>query len=334
MNTVTRKTHPSLNVMTMLWPTDWAELFGRDQPLILEIGFGNGDYLMHLGRTHPDHNVIGIEIANKSMEKAERKMASRGLQNVRAIHGRGETVLHHLFEPASIEQIHVNYPDPWFKSRHAGRRLIQRDTLDAIVSRLAPQGLFYLATDIIDYAEMAHELLLDTPGLTNQLDRPWADAMPGRIVTKYEEKGYQEGRPGHFFLYQRNDHPAPDVPVMKELEMPHVVLSSPLSPEEMLDQFEKMTHHAKGDIHIAYLDAFMDHRRRALLFEIKMQEPTIDQHFCLTLTPRDDGDYTLIFASIGNPRPTLGMHFATSYLGDWLANLHPDAEVVSRKVRE
>ena len=104
MNTVTRKTHPSLNVMTMLWPTDWAELFGRDQPLILEIGF------------------VGIEIANKSMEKAERKMASRGLQNVRAIHGRGETVLHHLFEPASIEQIHVNYPDPWFKSRHAGRR--------------------------------------------------------------------------------------------------------------------------------------------------------------------------------------------------------------------
>lgn len=331
---MTYKTHASLNVMTLPWPTNWSELFDKERPLILEIGFGNGDYLMHLARSNPDHNVIGIEIANKSMEKAERKIASSGLRNVRAIHGRGETVLHHLFEPASIAQIHVNYPDPWFKSRHAGRRLMQRDTLDAIVSRLVPQGRFYLGTDILDYAEMAHELLLETPGLTNQQDVPWADTMSGRIVTKYEEKGYREGRPGHFFVYQRNDRPAPDVPVMKELAMPHVVLSSPLSPEAMLDQFDKMTHHAEGDIHIVYLEAFMDHRRRALLFEIKMQEPTIDQHFCLTLTPRDDGDYTLIFASIGNPRPTLGMHLATGYLGDWLASLHPDARVVSRKVRE
>ncbi|QPC84994.1 tRNA (guanosine(46)-N7)-methyltransferase TrmB [Phototrophicus methaneseepsis] len=325
--------HRKLSTMTLPWPVDWTALFGTVRPLILEIGFGNGDYLLHLARQHPDYNVIGVEISNKSLEKAEQKIINSGLPNVCAIHGRGETALHHLFASATISQIHVNYPDPWFKSRHAGRRLIQRDTLDAIVSRLVPGGIFYLATDILDYAEMAHELLADTRSLTNQQSVPWADEMPGRIITKYEQKGYQEGRPGHFFVYQRNEIAGPDVPVMQELEMPHIVLQTPLTPDDMLEKFDKMTHHI-DDIHVAYLEAFMDHRRRALLFEIKMQEPTIDQHFCLTLTPREDGDYTLIYATIGNPRPTLGMHIATGHLGDWLASLHPDAQVVSRKVKE
>ena len=131
-------------------------------PLIVEIGFGHGEFLLDLACSIPDANVIGLEIANRSLLRVERKIEQACLRNVRVIHSMAETALHHLFIPASIQQIHINFPDPWFKKDHSHRRLMQRDTLDAIVSRLAPAANCYLATDILAYAEMAHELLTHT----------------------------------------------------------------------------------------------------------------------------------------------------------------------------
>src|SRR5690606_12868108 len=107
----------------MEWATNWTALFGRERPLIVEIGFGNADYLIALAKANPECNVIGFEIASQSLDKAERKIKSEKLSNVLAIFSTGETALNHLFTPASIRQIHINYPDPWFKSRHAGRRI-------------------------------------------------------------------------------------------------------------------------------------------------------------------------------------------------------------------
>ena len=98
----------------------------RAAPLIVEIGFGNGDYLIHLAETRPDHNIIGVEISSQSLAKAEAKIEKRGLLNVRPIHCRAETALAHMLEPEAVAEFHINYPDPWFKKRHQRRRLIQR----------------------------------------------------------------------------------------------------------------------------------------------------------------------------------------------------------------
>src|SRR5262249_37513621 len=147
--------------------------------------------------------------------------------NIRLIHAMAETALYHLFTPASIQQIHVNFPDPWFKTDHARRRLIQRDTLDAMVNRLAPSGTFYLATDILAYAEMARDLLQATPGLDNALPDSWVNDLPRRAITKYEAAARSEGRPCYYFVYRRNPTPAPDVPVIRDAEMPHVVFTGP-----------------------------------------------------------------------------------------------------------
>lgn len=321
--------------LTLPWPVNWDELFGVERPIIVEIGFGNGDYLVHLAQSYPDHHVIGFEISNKSLEKAEGKIINRGLDNALAIHSRGETALHHLFTPQSIRQIHINYPDPWFKSRHAGRRIMQRDTLDVMVNRLEIGGLFYLATDIRDYADMSHELLTETPGLTNRQDSGWSNEMPDRqIVTKYEQRGYREGRPGHFFSYIRNEISAPDVPVQMELTMPHLILKTPQSPDEIIDQFEKTTHDTGDDIHVTWTHAFINRRNGNLLFELTITEPTIDQHIALMMMPREEPQtYTLRYATMGHPRPTAGLHRATNLLGDWIVSLHPDAEILDRRLK-
>ena len=325
----------SLNSLAMDWATDWTALFGLERPLIVEIGFGNGDYLMALAKANPDCNVIGFEISTQSLEKAEKKIRKLKLDNAVAIHSRGETAINHLFEQESIRQIHINYPDPWFKSRHAGRRIMQRDMLDAIVSRLEIGGLFYLATDIVEYAEMSHELLVETPGLTNLLDVPWTNEFPERLITtKYEEKGIREGRPGNYFKYRRNENSIPDVPVLEEWTVPHVVIKTPMSPQEIAAAVTKDAFH-KGDyIHVAVFNGFWNPTYDSVLFEINIDEPTIEQHIALSLRHREESDdYILRYATFGMPRPTEGLHFATASLAQWIVNLHPDAEIVADRTR-
>ena len=120
-----------LNYLTVDWPLQQARLFPHDRVrLIVEIGFGNGDFLIHLAEARPDCNTIGCEISSQSMAKAEAKIEKRGLTNCRPIHCRAETALAHLLGPQTVTEFHINYPDPWFKKRHQRRRLIQRDTVD------------------------------------------------------------------------------------------------------------------------------------------------------------------------------------------------------------
>lgn len=326
----------SLNSLTMAWATDWAELFGAERPLIVEIGFGNADYLIALAQANPDCNVVGFEVSTQSVYKAERKIRKYKLTNVLAIYSRGETAINHLFEPQSIREIHINYPDPWFKTRHAGRRIMQADMLLAMTSRLEIGGLLYLATDIVDYAEMSHELFIEAKGLNNELNAPWVNDFPERLITtKYEEKGIREGRPGNYFKYRRNDNLIPDVPVMEEWTVPHVVIKTPMTSQEIASAVEKVTFHKGEYIHVAVFNGFWNINNDSVLFEVNIDEPTIEQHIALSLRHREDkDDYILRYATFGMPRPTEGMHFATSSLAQWLVDLHPDAEVVADRTSQ
>ena len=322
-----------LSILNLNWPLNQAELFDRARPLIVEIGFGNGDYLIHLAEAHDDHNIIGLEISSQSMDKAEAKIERRGLTNVRPIHSRAETALAHLLEPETVAAFHINYPDPWFKKRHHRRRLIKRDTVDLLTSRLRAGGVLLLATDICEYAEYAHEILADTPGLSNQFDKPWADELEGRFRTKYEERGYRQGRRGHFFHYRRNRNPVCHPPPIKELEMPHLFLRSPLSAAEIVDRFEATRSEADG-AHIAILRAYADPRRNAAIFEVVVDEPSIEQHSVIALSPRPAPDeYIVKLTGIGQARPTYGMHRAVEAIGEWVASLHDGARVLARKLR-
>lgn len=323
------------NSLLMAWPTNWLEIFEVERPLIVEIGFGNADYLIALAQKFPDCNIIGFEVSHSSMQKAERKISKAKLKNAIAVFSTGETALNHLFTPESIRQIHINYPDPWFKSRHAERRIMQRDTLDAIVSRLEKDGLFYLATDILEYAEMSHELLKETEGLDNLLDAPYVHQFPERLITtKYEAKGFAEGRAGHYFKYRRNEKPAPIVPVKEDLPMPHVVLTTPLNPQEIAAKVGREAFH-KGNLHAALHNGYWNPRNDSVLFEITIVEPTIEQHIALILHRREEGEgYVLKYATFGMPRPTEGMHFATKALAQWIVGLHPEAKVVAESIRD
>jgi tRNA (guanine-N7-)-methyltransferase len=336
------KSQKLLQATFLPWPADWQAIFQYEQPqphrpLILEIGFGYGQYLRHLSRQHPEADIVGLEISNVCLTKAEGAIRRGELPNVRVIYSRAETALYHLFTPASIAQVHINFPDPWFKNRHEHRRLIQRDTLDMLANRLQPGATFHLATDILEYAEMSAELLIETATLTNLQPTPWTNSVPGRTITKYEKRALKEGRTCYYFIYQRNDQPALDIPVYKDEPMPHLILDTPLDLEAMRAAFqpEKYT---EGDTHVNYMHAYIGDR--VLLYEVFVDEPTIEQRVALVLFRREDAtdtggenEYTLRLGTIGSPRPTQGMHVAVRHLGQQLERLHPQAKIVGEKLR-
>lgn len=321
--------------LTLPWPVNWRTLFGRQRPLILEIGFGRGAFLMHLADQNPDANIIGLEINNRCLVAAERAIRRRQLRNLIVIHSRAETALHHLFEPDSLQAIYINFPDPWFKKDHHHRRLMQRDTIDALVSRLQPGGRLYLATDILEYAEMSADLLEATPGLDNLLPVRWSETpLPGRVITKYEAKARAEGRTCTYFAWQRNDQPAPDVPVIWEIPMPHIVFQSPVTLDDIQERFTPFQQN-DGRTYAHVMNVYRG--RHTLLFEIHLHEPTIEQHTALLLTerkpkPGQPQEYTLQMSTLGHPRPTEGMHYVVGLIGDWLLSLHPDAKRIISKV--
>ena len=162
---------PILSVTELPWPSDWPGIFGVDRPLCLEIGFGNGRYLEFLAQREPRWNVLGLEISHRSLTKAERLLSR--YPNLRVLHSSAELAFSQLFSSGELAEVHINFPDPWFKQGHQGRRLLRSAVLPTLLNRMAAGAILYLATDVLPYAESAAALLRDEAALTNLSETPW-----------------------------------------------------------------------------------------------------------------------------------------------------------------
>ena len=184
---------------------DWPRHFGSHQPLVVEIGFGRGEFLLDLAAREPAQPFLGIEYSRKRVLKLARRLARTDLQNVRLVHAAAEQVLAEGLLDASVARFWINFPDPWPKKRHFRRRLIQPELVELLARRLQPGGLLEIATDHEGYAEWIDEILARSPALVNvHAPRPWlGDAPPGRKPTAYELEWRALGRSFHFFTYRR-----------------------------------------------------------------------------------------------------------------------------------
>ncbi len=186
----------------------WEEIFAPDlrPPLrmVLEIGFGRGEFLQALAEASPEVSHVGVEVSWKRVLKMARRLARMDLTNVRLVHGPGESVVAAAISPASLEAVWINFSDPWPKERHHRRRLIQPALVAVLAERLVTGGVLHVATDDVDYAEHIDAVLAAEARLQN-LWAParWRPEVPGRPPTAYEREWRAEGRPLHFWAYQR-----------------------------------------------------------------------------------------------------------------------------------
>ncbi|MBY0399276.1 tRNA (guanosine(46)-N7)-methyltransferase TrmB [Myxococcota bacterium] len=172
------------------------------RPLVLEIGFGRGEFLLALAANAPETDFVGIEVSWKRALKMARKVARARLSNVLLGVGRGEEILRETFEPGSLTAIWVNFSDPWPKLRHAERRLVGPAFASLAARALAGGGTLYVATDDVPYAQQIDEVLAAEKGLANRYaPLAFLPEVPGRMTTGYEAQWRAESRPLHFFAY-------------------------------------------------------------------------------------------------------------------------------------
>ncbi len=174
----------------------------QSRPLVVDVGFGRGEFLMALAEKDLDTDFLGIELSRKRVTKMARRLARTELTNVRLCEGRAQEVVAALAD-ASVDTFWVNFPDPWPKKRHAARRLLQPAFAAELARALRPGGILQVATDDVPYAEWIDEVLRGEPALENTLDVAWRDDVFDRPRTAYELEWRAEGRPLHFFTYRR-----------------------------------------------------------------------------------------------------------------------------------
>ena len=323
---------PILSGLQLPWPVNWSALFEREAPLLLEIGFGGGHFLVDLAQKRPFYNIIGLEISLPSLRRGARKVSQRRLTNVAIIQAGAAYGLQALFAPNSLSGVYINFPDPWPKPGHEHRRLINTDFLHLLANRLNPKATLDIATDHVDYAQAITAALEATPYFDSRTGKT-AVIDSGRLGTKYEQKGLDEGRPGHYFYFERNQTPpAHPFPILKELEMPHVVLNSPLALTEIAEQFEPDSI-TVNETAVSIIALYHAAQGNQLLVEAYVKEPALSQRIGAAIRQRKNGQLVVALHEIGFPRPTSGVHHLIRHITNWLLTLHPETAVVSNTLQ-
>ena len=162
-----RLTASQQRALEELWPSygvaysedtlDFGALFGRSAPVVLEIGFGNGETLVATAADRPDSNFLGIEVHEPGVGHCLIEADRSGVSNLKLITHDAIEVLRYQVPSGSLARINLYFPDPWPKKRHHKRRIVQPDFLALCADRLAPGGAMHIATDWANYAEHIDE---------------------------------------------------------------------------------------------------------------------------------------------------------------------------------
>ena len=185
---------------------DLNTVFGRQPdksaPKILEIGFGMGETTAVIAAANPNKDYLGIEVHTPGVGALLKVIDAEGISNIRVIQHDAVEVLQYMLPPASLDGIHLFFPDPWPKKRHHKRRLVQAPLVSLLASRLKPGGYLHAATDWEEYAMQILEVFSAEPLLQNTASG-FAPRPQSRPLTKFENRGLKLGHEVWDVLFRR-----------------------------------------------------------------------------------------------------------------------------------
>jgi len=177
---------------------DFAAVFGRRAPVVLEIGCGMGETTAAIAHAHPESDFVGVEVHGPGVGSILNRIEQSSIGNLRMIQHDAVEVVDAMIPEASLAGIHVYFPDPWPKKRHHKRRLLQPGFVHALATRLAPGGYLHAATD-----EEILATFFSEPLLANTAQR-YAPRPGWRPQTKFETRGLKLGHEVFDILFRRN----------------------------------------------------------------------------------------------------------------------------------
>jgi tRNA (guanine-N7-)-methyltransferase len=182
---------------------DYAAVFGRRAPLVLEVGFGNGEQVVHGARGEPERDFIGVEVHRPGVGRLMNAISAEGLANVRVYCHDAVEVLQHEVADGALDELRVYFPDPWPKKRHHKRRLVQAAFVELAARKLRIGGVLHLATDWQDYADHMRAVLAAAMTFRPLHAEALVPRPAARAETHFERRGLRLGHAVSDLVYQR-----------------------------------------------------------------------------------------------------------------------------------
>ncbi len=193
---------------SLLDPLDLPHIFPKPQPVEIELGAGDGGFLIEYARRHPERNFLGVERLLGRLRKIDKKAQRAGLTNVLALRLEASYLVRYLLPPNSVAAFHIYFPDPWPKKKHQKRRLVKPEFAQWAYRALEPGGFVYLRTDSESYFEQMRESFGGHPGF-QEVETPPELAS---ILTDFERDFVAEGRTIFRIAYQKRPEPTTSSP--------------------------------------------------------------------------------------------------------------------------
>lgn len=185
---------PTMGLDATQAPFDFPGIFGRQAPVVLEIGFGMGHSLVSMAQADPAADYVGIEVHRPGVGACLMEAEAQQVKNLRVIEHDAVEVLENWVPDRSLDKVQIYFPDPWHKKRHHKRRIIQPHFMVLLAQKMKPAGILHLATDWENYAEHMLEVINPLPEWENlAADQSYLPRPPERPLTKFEQRGQRKG---------------------------------------------------------------------------------------------------------------------------------------------
>ena len=179
-------------------------LFGNNHPVIMEIGFGNGDATWQMALAHPEENYLAVEVHRPGVGHLLLQLEDNGISNVRIAREDAVELLRRRIPQDSLAGVRIYFPDPWPKKRHHKRRIIQAPFIELLAEKMQAAGILHMATDWEQYAEHMLEVMHNSRGFENLAPDGTACSKPEwRPATKYEKRGERLGHGVFDLVFRR-----------------------------------------------------------------------------------------------------------------------------------
>jgi tRNA (guanine-N7-)-methyltransferase len=209
-----RLTAGQAKALEQYWPTigldhsaglqDFNQTFARSAPIVMEIGFGMGQSLVEMALNEPEKDFIGIEVHRPGVGACLAAAAEKELTNLRVYAHDAVEILADCIADESLARMQLFFPDPWHKTRHHKRRIVQPGFVQKLRTKLAVGGVFHMATDWQNYAEHMLDVMSQAPGYKNMsVTGDYVPRPEQRPLTKFEQRGHRLGHGVWDLMFER-----------------------------------------------------------------------------------------------------------------------------------
>tara|TARA_Y100001935_G_C17265472_1_gene488920 strand:+ start:586 stop:1263 length:678 start_codon:yes stop_codon:yes gene_type:complete len=183
---------------------DFFNLFGNHNPVFIEIGFGNGEFLLNISENNPNRNFLGIEVYKPGVGRLLNNLSDKNLKNVKILNFDAIEVIKNMVNAQSLQGVYIMFPDPWHKKKHHKRRIIKDSLLKLLADKIVPGGLIFISTDWEDYAQQISEVINKNSFNFHLLKKSiHLENFKNLLSTKYERRGLHQGHRIKKFVLKR-----------------------------------------------------------------------------------------------------------------------------------